>query len=74
MIPYLAVIKDSFREALVSRVLWILLVLITLLLVGLAPFSWHTTVASRLIRTDIRDGRGLSMQLKAGKDAAAGHA
>ena len=39
MRAYLAVIKDSFREALASRVLWILLVLITLLLLSLAPLG-----------------------------------
>jgi hypothetical protein len=39
MRPYLAVILDSFRAALASRVLWILLVLITLFLAALAPLS-----------------------------------
>ena len=39
MRPYLAIIKDSFREALASRVLWILLSIITLKLVLLAPLT-----------------------------------
>ena len=39
MRPYLAVIRDSFHEALVSRVLWILLALSTLLLVLLLPLA-----------------------------------
>lgn len=38
--PYLAVISDSFVEALKSRVLWILLLGWTLLLGALAPFGW----------------------------------
>ena len=37
MRPYLAVLKDSFREALSSRVLWILIILTTLLLLLAAP-------------------------------------
>ena len=36
MRPYLAIIVDSFREALYSRVLWILLGLISLLLLACA--------------------------------------
>ena len=40
MRPYLAIIADSFREALASRVLWILLILITLLLAALVPLSY----------------------------------
>ncbi len=37
MRPYLAIIKDSFRAAMASRVLFFLLLLITCLLVALAP-------------------------------------
>jgi ABC-type transport system involved in multi-copper enzyme maturation permease subunit len=48
MKKYLAVIKDSFREALASRVLWVVLVLITLLLLLLAPFSFREELTWRL--------------------------
>jgi ABC-type transport system involved in multi-copper enzyme maturation permease subunit len=41
MRPYLAIIKDSFREALASRVLWVLLVLITLTLLAFAPLTYR---------------------------------
>ena len=41
MRPYLAIIKDSFREALASRVLWVLLLLITFFLLALAPFGFR---------------------------------
>lgn len=37
MRPYLTLIKDSFRAALASRVLYVLLLVITLLLLALAP-------------------------------------
>lgn len=37
MCAYLAIFKDSFREALHSRVLWILLCVFTLVLLALAP-------------------------------------
>jgi ABC-type transport system involved in multi-copper enzyme maturation permease subunit len=37
MRPYLAIIKDSFREAWRSWALWVVLVLITLFLIALAP-------------------------------------
>lgn len=39
MRAYLAVLKDSFREALASRVLWILIVVTTLVLAILAPLG-----------------------------------
>lgn len=39
MRAYIAILKDSFREALASRVLWILLVLTTVLLAGAAPLG-----------------------------------
>lgn len=39
MRPYLAIIRDSFHEALVSRVLWILLVVTTLFLLALFPLG-----------------------------------
>lgn len=39
MKPYLAVIMDLFRAALCSRVLWILLMMITCFLLALAPLA-----------------------------------
>ena len=69
MRPYLAVVKDSFREAFASRVLWVLLLLITVALGGLAPFTWYPTVASRLQPGDIRNVHGLALQLKDGSQS-----
>src|SRR5262249_53822453 len=40
MRPYLAVLKDSFREALASRVLWILIFVTTVVLALLAPLGF----------------------------------
>jgi hypothetical protein len=57
MTPYLAVLKDCFREALASRILWLLTGLITLVLfVGLAPFTLLEESASRLQRNEFRNG------------------
>jgi hypothetical protein len=53
MRPYLAVIHDSFREALASRVLWVLLVLITLLLLVLAPLGYRQEVTQGLGEHDV---------------------
>jgi hypothetical protein len=55
MRPYLAVVKDSFREALASRTLWILLILITITLAALAPFSYREVLTAGLGRRDITD-------------------
>ena len=68
MRPYIAIIKDSFHEALASRVLWVLLLLITLLLAALIPFHWQTTIAAELLEPDIRNVRNLSVLLKSGAD------
>lgn len=54
MKPYIAVIKDSFREALASRVLWILLALIGVFLAALAPFGWKESFAHQISPDDIR--------------------
>ena len=66
MRPYLAIIKDSFREALASRVLWVLLLLITVLLVGLIPFHWVSTIAASMRSEDVRSTRNIANVLKAG--------
>ena len=57
MTPYLAVLKDSFREAFASRILWLLTGLITLVLfVGLAPFALREETAYRFQRNEFRNG------------------
>ena len=39
MRPYLAILKDSFREAIASRVLLVLLIVTTLALLAIVPIS-----------------------------------
>jgi hypothetical protein len=57
MKPYLAVFKDSFREAFASRILWLISGLITLILfVGLAPFALREETAYRFQRNEFRNG------------------
>lgn len=57
MRPYLAIVKDSFREALASRVLWILLLLTTLLLAALAPIGLDEQIGVRFTPADIVDSQ-----------------
>jgi len=61
---YLAVIKDSFREALASRVLWILLGLITLLLAALAPLGYGEVLTWRLGENEVRGWESLMDQVR----------
>jgi ABC-type transport system involved in multi-copper enzyme maturation permease subunit len=53
MRAYLAVVQDSFREALASRVLWVLLILITLLLAVLAPLGYRQQATRELTDGDV---------------------
>ncbi len=69
MRPYFSVIVDSFREALASKVLWILLLLSTLFLGGLAPISFQGEQASQLRTTDVRDWDVWLARLVQGADA-----
>ena len=64
MRPYLAIIKDSFREALASRVLWVLLVVTTLVLLGIAPVSVNEVAGTRLRSGEVLDARALSHKIQ----------
>ncbi|MHB8971739.1 MAG: ABC transporter permease subunit [Pirellulaceae bacterium] len=59
MKPYLAIIVDSFREALASRVLWILLGLITLVLVAMLPLGYRAEQMTEFRPGDFLDARAL---------------
>lgn len=52
MRPYLAILKDSFREAFASRMLWILIAIIAIVLFGLAGFRLEDSVPFRFERID----------------------
>lgn len=55
MRPYFAIIKDSFREAIASRVLWILVGLIAFHLMLLAPLGIQLTLTTEFAPGDIRE-------------------
>ena len=63
--PYFAIIEDSFREAIASRVLWILLTLTTGLLLGIALMGYRETLATQLAAGDITSNRLLIERLAA---------
>jgi ABC-type transport system involved in multi-copper enzyme maturation permease subunit len=64
--PYVAVLKDSFREALVSRVLWIALIGILLLLAALAPFGLRKERSMKLRQQEVADPEEFVRALEAG--------
>lgn len=64
MRPYLAIIKDSFREATHSRVLWILLVLISLVLAVIAPLTYHEVVSTGIRDEDVEEWSKLVESLR----------
>jgi len=64
MRPYFAIIKDSFREALASRVLWVLLSLITLMLVLLAPLGIRLNLTTDFTWGDVAEGPRLVASLR----------
>ena len=55
MRPYMAIVRDSFHEALASRVLWTLLILTTIALLALLPLGFTEEAGSFLSETDIED-------------------
>lgn len=60
MRPYLAIVKDSFVEALASRVLWILLVLITLVLLAVIPLGFRGERMTEFRQGDFLNARGVA--------------
>jgi hypothetical protein len=64
MLMYLAVIKDSFREAMAYRVLWIVLALITLLLMSIAPLGYREELTWRLGENDVREWPDLMVMVR----------
>ena len=71
MRPYFAIIKDSFRAAWASKVLYVLLGLITLLLLALAPLHYQESLDWKLIPSDyIRESGSISERLFDQKDSA----
>lgn len=63
MRAYVAILKDSFREALASRVLWIALIGIALVLLLLAPFGLNKDLATQLRSRELNNPDQLLKQL-----------
>ena len=55
MRAYWSILKDSFREAMASRVLWVLLILISLVLLLLAPLGYRETITIGVDEHTIRE-------------------
>ena len=69
MRPYVAIIGDSFHEAFASRVLWILLLLITLLLLATAPVGYREEFTKEFRPQDFRDPRAFAKAVMEEYDA-----
>jgi len=69
MRPYLAIIKDSFREALHSYVLWALIVVLSSILLLLAPFSYSEQLVGNLPWGDVAEWRLLLISIKEGSQS-----
>lgn len=70
MRPYWAVIVDSFRESLSSRVLWVLVGLITLLLLLLAPLTVKFSTSTGFYHDDVDEVTKFAQTLQRTKSAA----
>ncbi len=64
MRAYIAVLKDSFREAMASRILWIALIGIFLLLLALAPFGLLYDRSIRLRQNELVNADGFAEAIK----------
>ncbi len=64
-----AILKDSFREAAASRVLWVALIAIAVVLLALAPLALETSVSNRLRPSELVDVDKLLKSLQQGKEA-----
>ena len=64
-----AILKDSFREAAASRVLWVALIAIAVVLLALAPLALETSVSNRLRPSELVDVEKFLKLLQQGKEA-----
>lgn len=69
MKPYIAILVDSFWEAISNRVLWALLIGWSLILLALAPFGYVSEVSYKLQNADVSDQKRALERLS---DAARG--
>ncbi len=66
MLPYLAVIRDSFHAALVSRILWVAFVAIWLLLGALSPIGYREDFTTTFRAQDFHNGTRMKAMLAQG--------
>lgn len=64
--PYIAVLCDSFHAALSSRVLWVAIVAIWLLLAALAPIGYREDYTTNFRGSDFNNGKRLKALLARG--------
>ena len=64
-----AILKDSFREAAASRVLWVALIAIAVVLLALAPLALETSVSNRLRPSELVDVEKFLKSLQQGKES-----
>lgn len=64
MKPYIAILIDSFNEAVASRVLWILFAAWTLILIGIAPFGFVEERTIYFGPQQFKDASGFMKQLE----------
>ena len=64
MRAYLAVIKDSFREAFASKILWVLIIMIAGFLVLLAGFSVKPAMRTGIDSGDVVDMESLAIRMR----------
>ena len=68
MRPYLAILHDSFRSALASRVLLVMLVLITVFLLVAAPLGYKEQLTTEILPGEIVNPGGLATRLASGAE------
>jgi len=62
--PYFAILVDAFREALASRVLWVLLLISAVVLVGLAGFTLDERASATIYAFELQNPRDFARALQ----------
>jgi hypothetical protein len=73
MRAYIAVVKDAFRAAIAAKLLYVMLVLISLFLLILAPLSFRTMRSSRMRQADIGQPVAIATRLYEASEAPESH-
>ena len=73
MRPYLSILRDSFREAFVSKALWAMLALIGLLLIVCACFGYRERTSTLFIPGDVNDAQSVAIRIVNDEDPQVAH-